>query len=224
MIGTLVGAGSLAVDFTPYKTVAADKMRSRILSQFSNSIVMDQVLQCMAIELQELVDACVGTLQLRTLVDARGAQLDVIGRIVGQERILLDAAGRAWFGPDSVDPLLRPPDDPGASAWMYPVSLFGSLPADDTQYLGLIMSKIFKNHVQSGSVPELQVFAKLLTGENISFETVGPLEANLIVRADCPAHIAALLMRVINGDMDCSVKYLLPVAATTRIVEVVYLS
>ncbi len=220
MADTIFNSTDLRIDFSQYDRTLLDDMRERLLWQFSNSPVMDQTIQAFAIELQELYDSVTDTLQLRTLADARGVQLDVIGDIVGQDRILLNADERPWFGPDQVSANIEGVDQVGI--WVKGADLTGDLPADDSQYLTLILSKIFKNHAQSGSIPELQVFARILTGYNISFQNYKDLDVEIIVSANMPGYLVETLVSVIDESKDADAKYLMPLAATTRLTAVIY--
>lgn len=174
------------------------------------------VLNEQARQLQEIYDAVVSSLDQRTLVGARGAVLDAIGRIVGQERALLNQAEVDWFGPDDNDggPDLAP-------VWVFGAALSGNLPADDAEYLQLIVSKIFKNHVKHGSIPEILEFVRLLYGINISIRKLGLSQIELIVPVGTPAFVVTTLRSFISDDRSDN-QHFLPHCPTADIVSVMY--
>jgi len=73
-------------DFIKFEQDLLTRGRGRLLFEFKNSPVLDQLLQALSIENQELYDAIIDTMNLRTLDNATGVQLDVLGDIVGQYR------------------------------------------------------------------------------------------------------------------------------------------
>lgn len=203
----------LNVDFSQYEIDLRDRALQRLLYQFGNSVTLGQLVESLAFMEQDGYDDALGVLTDRTLTRARGVQLDVIGRIVGQDRVLRNYALRTWFGPDGGTQIggvdLAP-------VWMREVPLLGDLPADDSQYIGLILSKIFKNHVKVGSIPELILFAKALTGHDISVNRIGPLEIELAVPSSIFIGDLSLLLDVLT-DHTADQKYTMPVMASVRI-------
>lgn len=67
--------------------------RSRTTEQFKleNAPVFDRYLQLLVVEIQNLQQVFRDLKQLRSLDTAVGDQLDIIGDIVGQDRVLLSA-------------------------------------------------------------------------------------------------------------------------------------
>lgn len=218
----LLDPSNLEVDFSSIAVDVLEQMRGRLLYYFGNSPVIDQILQSLSCEVQELIDATQDVIKLRTLFEARGVQLDVIGRIVGQDRVILNADQRTWFGPDSTNPIILRPDALGSVAFVDGADLTGDVPATDSEYLNLIISKIFKNHVQGGSLPEVQIFIKLLTGYDVSFLKKGLQELALLVRVDTPPNVVETITTITTDGRDANEKYLIPLPAGDRIVEVGY--
>ena len=218
--GLLINQADLEIDFSTHDQDVFERAESRLLNQFQNSCVLRQFLKTLTDQVQELRDAGMDCLKKRTLNDAAGVQLDAIGRIVGQDRTILNAAERPWFGPDAESPNLLNPDS--GTSWVPGADLTGDLQADDGQYLSLILSKIFKNHISSASLPEVQIFIQLLTNWPVSFLRVAPLDANLLVYTETPPYIIETIQSIITNARDADEKYLIPLAATTRIVGIVF--
>ena len=176
------------------------RMGDRRLPQFSRGEIRCAILQEQSRQIQELYDAIIDVLDQRTLENASGGILDVIGIIVGQKRILLNQGSQDWFGPDD---LITSPDL--APAWVTGAPLAGNLPADDVDYLQLIISKIFKNHVKHGSIPEILRFVQLLYGINISIRKLGLSQIQLIVPFPTPefvvprcGRLSQMIVQIIN--------------------------
>lgn len=81
---------------TDYLTVA----RSRYTQQFKDKPVFDAYIKIVIQEIEELQAAFKDLKQLRDLDNAVGTQLDLIGAIVGQPRLLVDFALFPLFGFD----------------------------------------------------------------------------------------------------------------------------
>ena len=209
--------GDLTVDFSNYDIDLVARGRTRLLAQFDNSEVLCCLLDAISEEVQELQNALHQCFVQRSLARAGGAQLDVLGDLVGQTRELVEQGERAWFGTDVADDIA--PVDEG-ELWLDPVPVAGSIPADDGQYFDLILSKIFKNHIKYASLPEISQFVRLLTGFDVGFEVVAPLDVILLVPPDVPAYVVRTLQRVLTNTA-ADDQYLLPIAATTRLVGAV---
>lgn len=82
------------INYTNY----LDRIRSLVTFQFEEGAVFDRFLQLMSIELDELQQVYKDLLELRSIDTAVGAQLDLIGKIVGQDRILVDVNLFDFFG------------------------------------------------------------------------------------------------------------------------------
>lgn len=170
------------VNFNSDKQNLLTRGRGRLLYQFKNSEILDQLLQTFTSEIQTYYDAIVETMEKRLLYNATGETLDVLGRLVGQ---------------------LRNADT-----------------ADDEEYRNFIIAKIFKNQTQAASIPELQYFIKLITDETVSFiSPYGLLDLWLVVDQSIDPNVLQLLTTVTN-DPVIGTTYLLPLAATTRILGV----
>ena len=216
MVGSVFDLdGDLAIDFSGLEVDFTERTLGRLLYQFRGSPVMVNLNTKLA-ELEQLTyDEAINTLRGRTIAEAQGFNLDVIGRIVGQPRILLNAETKAWFTPDTA---FRPDNVP---IWVTNAPLFGDLPATDGEFRRLILSKIFKNHVKAGSVPEIIQFVYLLTGEYISVKREGPMELSFIVPSAMKVNDVLTIIAV-GDDKTADRKYLTPLPVTARLANIYY--
>lgn len=134
-----------------------DIARTRTTEQFKleNAPVFDRYLQLLTVEMQTLQKTFQDLMQLRSLDTATGEQLDVIGRIVGQDRVLLSADLYEFFGfqgalkagsyGNVTDPTI------GAKWWSLGKPLGGNVQLDDDTYRTFIRAKILKNTTASTS-------------------------------------------------------------------------
>lgn len=190
---------------------------SRLLSQFQNSPVLLQIVRALMSEVQVLVDAIIGTLQGRTPGSAVGAQLDVLGRIVGQPRVLYDFGTIPWFAPDNAEARM----DVGL-AWVEGVPTANMLTPTDSQYRLLIEGKIFRNFCRFGSVPEIQRMVKLVYNVNVSFAIVGPLRVDVYLPTGIPSFLANQITQFVDNTRADSVSPL-PIPATVSVRNIVYI-
>lgn len=148
--------------------------RTRTTEQFKleNAPIFDRYLQLLVFEIQNLQKTYQDLMQLRSLDTATGKQLDIIGDIVGQERVLISADLYDFFGfvgapkAGSFGDL----DDTsvGSKFWSLGQPLGGNVQLDDETYRLFIRAKILKNTTASTS----EEFIKSI---NLIFGTVGTL-------------------------------------------------
>lgn len=193
-----------------------DIASGRRLPQFRSDPVICGILSAEVRQTQDLFDAIFNSLEGRTIDGALDYALDVIGRIVGQRRILINQANIAWFTPDSIT---GTPDT--SPAWMDGAPLFGDLPADNAQYRQLIYAKIFKNHTLHGSIPEVLQFVRLVYGIDISIRKYGQGDIALIVPTNTPLNVVATLVSF-TSTVRVDNAYFLPLSPVARIVDVIY--
>lgn len=187
------------------------------LDVFRESTVMTGVLRALVREAQGLYDAVTAALWARTIDGAEGAQLDVLGRIVGLwPRPTQDGALLDYFTPD--DPDLGPD---WAGAYVTGAPLAGQVPFGDVPYRASIRARIARNHVKYGSAPELQYFAQLAFGVTVSVRNIGNGDLELIVPTSTPPSVVAQLQAV-RTDETADAQYALPIPATGRITTVTY--
>jgi len=218
----LLDRNNLDIDFSQYTVEQLTRSRSRMLWEFGNSPVLDQLVQALSFEVQDLHDANFDTLELRSLAKAAGVQLDTIGKIVGQERVLFNAAIKVWFGTDANNAEIANPDSIFAKAFVEGADLTGDLPADDTQYRALIIAKIFKNHVQGGALPSVLYFISLLLDIDVSFTKLGNLDLRLNVAAGTPANVIETILQFVAEERGSESRYLIPLPTGDRITQIAY--
>lgn len=144
-----------------------EEARTRVTEQFKNKEVFDNYVQILTKGQIDLENTYKDLLQLRDIDSATGAQLDIIGRIVGQDRELIAADLYDFFGMqgalnafpmgDTSDPTI------GGIFYSFGLDLGGNVELDDETYRTFIRAKIFKNI--TASTPEQFIQAiKLIFG------------------------------------------------------------
>lgn len=136
--------------------LATARTRTTEAFKLENAPTFDKYLQLVIYEQGLMEQALKDLMQLRSIDTARGAQLDIIGRIVGQDRELIAADLYDFFGMqgainafsigDTTDPTV------GGIFYSYGVDLGGNIELDDETYRLFIKAKIFKNI--TASTPE----------------------------------------------------------------------
>jgi hypothetical protein len=144
-----------------------EQARTRVTEQFKNKQVFDNYVQILTRGEIDLQNTFKDLLQLRDIDSATGAQLDIIGRIVGQDRELIAADLYDFFG--MIGALNAFPmgdiNDPavGGIFYSYGIDLGGNVELDDETYRIFIRAKIYKNI--TASTPEQFIQAiKLIFG------------------------------------------------------------
>lgn len=151
--------------------------RGRYTEQFKNRVVFDKYIQLLLSENIELQKVFLDLLNKRTLDTATGAQLDVIGRIVGQPRDLVAATTIYYFGfqgaqgAQSFGTLTNP--SVGGKWWSLLKPLRGARTLNDEEYLTLIKIKILKN-ITRASTDQLIQAARILYNVDIVEYTESP--------------------------------------------------
>ncbi len=150
----------LVIDYT-------EEARTRVTEQFKNKEVFDNFVQILTKGQIDLENTFKDLLQLRDIDTATGEQLNIIGRIVGQDRELIAADLYDFFG--MIGALNAFPmgdiNDPsiGGIFYSYGIDLGGNVELDDETYRTFIKAKIYKNI--TASTPEQFITAiKLIFG------------------------------------------------------------
>lgn len=157
------------VPFTPkdYLTEA----RGRVTEAFKSKDVFDKYLQLLISQQDDLEKVFQDLLQLRSIDEAFGAQLDLIGEIVGQPRELISADLFDFFGFQGalkagtfgdLDILTI-----GAKWYDLGQPSSGNVLLDDDTYKLFIKTKILKNNTAS-TPEEFLTFINFLFGTDIS--------------------------------------------------------
>jgi hypothetical protein len=144
--------------------------RFSITEQFANKVVIDKYLQLEFANKNEIQAVFKDLLQKRSIDEAKGEQLDVIGRIVGQPRELISLEFYNYFAFAGFPNGGTYGDyyDPSVGGYFYsegaPVG--GNYRLDDNTYRLFIRSKILKNRTAS-TPEELITFLSFLFGDEI---------------------------------------------------------
>lgn len=185
------------------------------LDVFRSSEILFSIQRAQVDQAQELYDALIDSLWLRSIEGSVGAQLDTLGRIVGvYPRPLQDAGLIDYFAPDVS---LAAPD--WAPVFVTGAPIAGQVPVGDPSYRTAIRVKIAKNHVKYGSAPELQYFARIAWGVTISVRNVGLSDLQIAVSPGVSPQIVAGMIAE-RTDETADHQYTLPVPTTTRILRV----
>ncbi|HBG77244.1 MAG TPA: hypothetical protein DDW84_00130 [Phycisphaerales bacterium] len=161
------------VDFTDYAQDFRALADSRLLYQFKNSTVLKAIIYAFADEAQELFDAIIELMKVRTIYDAHTYYLEAIGRIIGQLKENIEVDYGVYFTPDEPNsgenPIFVQPDR--GLAYVTGGRSGAGVPTD-SQFALQVLARIFSNNNQYSSVPELQNTIKEITGINASFVPV----------------------------------------------------
>jgi len=193
-----------------------ERMVSRTLLQFRYATVFQALISAFANEIQALIDGIISAQQLRTPLDADGTQLDVLGRIVGMEKITFDYGLLNWHIPDTAD------HEPDVSmAWVTGAPIGTKQQVNGSMYRNLIEFKIQKNFTSYCSIPEIQTAIKIATGVDAGFEiTAAPMDVNIYLPDATPTHIKNFLTLSGNTSRTEGVFYP-PYPATWRILAII---
>lgn len=133
------------LEFTNY----LERLRSLVTFQFENSPVFDKYLQLMGVGIEELKEVYRDLLELRSIDTAIGVQLDIIGKIVGQDRTLVDVNLLEFFGFEGEFQAGSFGDvyDPSVGAILYSMGekTTGNIELNDDMYRLFIRARIAKN-------------------------------------------------------------------------------
>lgn len=174
--------------------------RSRVTEQFKDAPVFDRYLQLLLggkIEIQLVLQ---DLMQKRSIDTATGAQLDIIGEIVGQPRELIDTALLKYFAFEGY-PEAQPYGDLnnnslGGVYYSLGTPLAGNTLLTDEQYRLFIKAKILKNNTNV-TPDQLLYFLKFVFGIEInSVVAEGNAEFTILLGKDLSAFERVLLTYV----------------------------
>jgi len=165
----------LEVSFGQYAKSLIDEALAKLPSQFLTSCMLRQLVAVLVGEVQELYDAVLDMQRERTLYAAEAANLDALGRIVGEERAPYQYSDSHWFAFDRMGQAWD-----STPWWCRDAPLVEYIPAEDPVYRTNILTRIIANHTLVASVPELDGLIRLVAGNSVSFEKTGPMQVRLI--------------------------------------------
>ncbi|CEF89185.1 hypothetical protein [Pseudomonas phage vB_PaeM_PAO1_Ab17] len=179
--------------------------QSRYTEQFKKKPIFDKFVELLLQAQVELQEVMRQVQQERTLDTAVGAQLDVLGEIVGLPRSLVTAEIFKFFGykdrPDNPTPLPTPHNagpygslnDPsvGAPWWGLGQATEISREATDEEYRLMIKAKILKNRTLSTPEDVIEAYKFLFGASQIIIDELG--------NANCRIGIGKILSTVERG-------------------------
>lgn len=159
-----------------------EEARTRVTEQFKGKIVFDKYLDLLLRGVMQLEGELQDLQQLRSLDTAVGAQLDVIGEIVGQPRGILISELFTYFGfnGSTQGGSYGNLTDPSAGAPWYSIDapLGGGRAPTDDEYRILIKAKILKNRTMA--TPE-EVIAAYKFLFNVGKVTITESSASVVI-------------------------------------------
>lgn len=176
--------------------------RSRLGEQFKNKQIIDRFIQLLLDQQEQLQDVFKDLIQKRSIDEATGATLDLIGEIVGQPRELLSADLYSFFGfqgalkadtfGESAQPVL------GGRFYDFGTSLGGNVLLDDETYRLFIKAKILKNTTAS-TPEEFLAFINFLFGTEKTALFEGQAEYTVLFGRELSTFEQVLLNYVSNS-------------------------
>lgn len=144
-----------------------EEARQRPGEQFKNKDIIDRYLQLLLDQQESIQQVFKDLLQKRSIDEAAGATLDIIGEIVGQPRELISVDLFNWFSFQgvAVEGSFGDLNDStvGNRFWDLSLPLAGNVLMDDETYRLFIKAKILKN--TTASTPEEFInFVKFIFG------------------------------------------------------------
>ncbi|MGC3003538.1 DUF2612 domain-containing protein [Streptomyces sp. G35A] len=201
------------------ETQYLDEARSRYTIQFEDQPVFDKYVQLLLSEFQEIQQQYKALMQERSLDTAVGAQLDLLGAIVGQDRMLVNVDIFEFFGFDAVPNSLGfgTLDDSSVGGIFYDANnpRFGNVELNDDLYRLLIKAKIVKN-VTRATPEDIMRFANFVFNtEGSTIQDEGEAAFRLMVGRQLSAIERSLLTYVDKTSEYNS--YLLPKPVGVRV-------
>lgn len=158
----------------------------------------------------------VGVLAGRCLDDAVGVQLDVIGELIGIQRPTIEGDELSYFTTDT-----NQLGWDGEGIWFTTnAPLTGFFPAPDDIYRQHIRGKILKNHVNSGSIPDIIAFISVIFGIVSSVIKIDATTIDIQVPSGTPNSVLTLLASVESNSL-WENEYFLPIGMGVRLNSVV---
>lgn len=154
-----------------------DVARARITDQFRGKPIMDKYLRLLLEGKAELQDVMEDVMTLRSLDTAVGAQLDVIGIIIGRPRGLVSAEIFTYFGFDGAGSAgsFGSVTDPSVGAPWYSIGAPTGLsrPPSDAEYRLMLKAKIIKNRTLSRPEDVIEAYKFLFGASQVTITELG---------------------------------------------------
>lgn len=151
------------IDFRDQKDLVQEA-RDRFLWEFKNSPDLCSFMALFVGQAEEMYNLTIDALELRTLSKAEKYNLDVIGRLVGQQRVGITASlGLFGFADDPTaegfSELIDGAPVGGGRFIELNESDIGPRYLEDAEYKRFILGKIYKNHLRGATACELAEIA-----------------------------------------------------------------
>jgi len=163
--------------------------RTRVTEQFKDKVIFDKYLQLLLTAQIEIQKTFKDLMQLRSLDTATGEQLNIIGRIVGQDRVLLNSDLYNFFGFEGALKAgsMGTLSNPAVGSIFYSLGepLGGNIELDDETYRLFIRAKILKNTTASTS-EEFIRSVNLIFGDSNVIAIEDTTSANIMVLFNRP--------------------------------------
>lgn len=198
-------------DITEVDNILGDK-KDILLSFFHDKEIFNKIYEAFNEELILIKDELKKLYESKLIETAQGFSLDIIGKIVGQERKGL-GEGKEWLGEEQSKMNFSPFFVGGASDFGFTVS-------DDSLYKRLIEGKILKNHTKYASIPEIIDFVKKVFNIDIAIENINAFEFTIFVPSGTSERTKSNLKLSTTGEGIYN-KYFLPIKPTVKIIDVV---
>ncbi len=206
----------LQVSFEHLKRDLITEGLNNMLSVFYDSCTLRQFVAVLLKEVQELYDAATEAQKARTLYNAVGAQLDGIGRIVGQDRATWHYSEEGYFRFD-----IEGQGWDQMPFWCINAPLEEFIAAEDDVYRLDILSRIVKNHTLVSAVPELTQLVMRLLNTKASFIKRGPNTVCLTLPTGVDKNAIMFLTQSIT-DTRVDRSYKVPYPATLSFCDTMY--
>lgn len=148
-----------------------DLAESRLATQFKESTNLINYIRSLLIEADPLELLLHDILNSRSIDTAVGAQLDILGQIVGQPRIIVDAALLSYFGfdPNPEAQSFGDTNDPGIGGRFRSLEepTGGNRALIDSEYRVFIKTRITKNHSASSIQDVIDIFKMVFNTDKI---------------------------------------------------------
>lgn len=157
--------------------IPTDSLQTMLLMQYKDSPNLYAYINCFLQEVNAVSKAIQDSINLRYLADATGAQLDVVGDLVGIGRVFYGAAPLGYFGfyddPQSAIPSIGSVTDMTVGGVYKSITDIGAADfvMDDVTYKRAIYAKIIKNRTNC-CVEDVLQYIDLITGQVCDTEIV----------------------------------------------------
>lgn len=173
-----------------------------ITTQFQDKDVFNRYLRLMKIGVQETLSVARDLIQKRDIDSATGAQLDIIGNIVGQPRVLINTDLYPFFGfqgalaAESFGTYYN--SQLGGYWYSYGGKIGGDVSLNDEQYRLIIKAKIIKNN-SKGTNEDYIRFGNFVFNTQISFENDQSGKCTVLVGRRMSLFEKAIMAYVFEG-------------------------